>query len=293
MGGLGNQMFQYAFARSVSLKFNLPLCLDLSFLNRRDLDHLPNFVYRNYDLSVFKFDHKTEKSKKKLDNIVVIEEPHFHYDNNIFTSISKELYPKKKLFHFLRFDNSSTKDILLEGYWQSPKYFNQFENIIRNDFTFNNQVHLIKDDRIHELLKKINNSNSVMLNVRRTDYLKDDTYENLGIGYINSCISYMNTIVDNPSYYIFSDDIEWCRENIHIPNMTIVDHSYKGEKFSIYLQLMSQCKHFIIPNSTFAWWAAWLNYSQSKIVIAPKKWFNEGSRIHDDKDLIPDSWIRL
>ena len=141
------------------------------------------------------------------------------------------------------------------------------------------------------MYNKINSSNSVLINVRRTDFLNGDFHGVMGMDYINNAVSFIESKVDNPHYFIFSDDIEWCRDNIKLDNMAIVDHSYKGDRFGYYLQLMKSCKNFIIPNSTFAWWAAWLNENENKIVIAPKKWLNNESV--NTKDLIPSNWIRI
>jgi hypothetical protein len=130
-----------------------------------------------------------------------------------------------------------------------------------------------------------------MINVRRADYLNTDFHGVYGIDYIKSAVKIIESKIENPKYFIFSDDIEWCVENVNLPNMTIVNHFYKGSKFSHYLQLMMNCKHFIIPNSSFAWWSAWLSKSSDKIVIAPKRWFNRDDI--NTNDLIPENWIRI
>jgi hypothetical protein len=92
--------------------------------------------------------------------------------------------------------------------------------------------------------------------------------------------------------FIFSDDVDWCRQNLHLAaDQTIVEHRFAGERFSQYLSLMSHCKHFIIPNSSFAWWAAWLSNNPRKVVIAPRKWFAD-PRI-DTKDILPTGWVAI
>ena len=98
--------------------------------------------------------------------------------------------------------------------------------------------------------------------------------------------------INNPVFFVFSDDIEWCCNNLIFEKETVfVGHEYAGQKFCTYLNLMSQCKHFIIANSSFSWWAAWLNNNPDKIVIAPDEWFNKGPK--DTQDLIPGGWIKI
>ncbi len=272
MGGLGNQMFQYAIARNLSLKYNVPLKIDLSFLNNRNMGS--NFVYRDYDLSLFEVepDFDVDFSKK----IVVANQPHYHYSQEFIDSIGNLLM--------------TGNNVLLDGYWQTSLFFSDFEIQIRKDFQFKDKIENQTGD-VKEMLDLINSTNSVMLNVRRTDYLNTSFHGVMGLDYLDHAKELIETKVENPHYFIFSDDVEWCKENINYENMTIVDHSYKGDKFGYYLQLMMNCKHFIIPNSTFAWWAAWLNNDSSKIVIAPKQWFTDSNI--NTTDLIPSNWIRI
>jgi hypothetical protein len=272
MGGLGNQMFQYAIARNLSLRHNVNLKIDLSFLNNRNMG--PNFVYRDYDLSLFEIepDFDVDFSKK----IMVANQPHYHYSQSYMDTVSN-----------LLIDGGS---VLLDGYWQSPFFFSEFEEQIRKDFEFINKVEN-ETGEIKEMLELINSKNSVMVNVRRTDYLNTSFHGVMGLDYLNQSKEIIESKVENPHYFIFSDDVEWCRENIKFENMTLVDHRYKGKKFGFYLQLMSKCKHFIIPNSTFAWWAAWSNTDEEKVVIAPKQWFTDNNI--NTADLIPSNWIRI
>lgn len=141
------------------------------------------------------------------------------------------------------------------------------------------------------MLYKIKSSNSVLLNVRRTDYLNTHYHGVMDKEYLEKGIEIIKSKIEKPYFFLFSDDIEWCKENLKYEDMTIVDHSYKGDRFSYYLQLMMNCKNFIIPNSSFAWWAAWLNNDDDKVVICPKNWFTD-SKI-DTSDLIPENWIRI
>lgn len=270
-GGLGNQMFQYAFARTLSLRHNTPLKIDLSFLKNRNMG--PNFVYRNYELDIFNV---VEDFDFTFENCIRAGEPHSNFSQEMVNSIARY---------------QIDKDIMIDGYWQSVKYFEEFESVIKSDLTFKNLVNDSSDDKIQSMLNDIRSTNSVMLNIRRTDFLNNDFHGVMGLEYINKSTELLESKIDSPKYFIFSDDIEWCKENIKLNNMVIVDHSYKGDRFSYYLQLMKECKNFIIPNSSFAWWSAWLSDSPNKIVIAPKKWLNDENI--NTNDLIPSDWIRI
>jgi len=269
-GGLGNQMFQYAFARALSIKYNTNLKIDLSFLKNRNMG--PNFTYRNYELDIFNV---VEDFNSTFENCIRFDEPHLNYSKEIVDNINRQI----------------DKDIMIDGYWQSVKYFEESKSVIKSDFTFKSLVDDSSVDKIKLMLDDIRSTNSVMLNIRRTDFLNNDFHGVMGLDYINKSTELLESKIDNPKYFIFSDDIEWCEENIKLNNMVIVDHSYKGDRFSYYLQLMKECKNFIIPNSSFAWWSAWLSDSPNKIVIAPKKWLTNESI--NTSDLIPSDWIRI
>lgn len=270
MGGLGNQMFQYAIGKKISLKYNKKLILDKTFLLRRDLD----ITYRNFDLDIFNIDNEIVEDFVVTNDYKILEEPFVAPDmtNNI-NIINNE------------------KNIYVSGFFQKEYYFNDIRPQILKDFELT-----IQDDYIKKLESDILSSNSICINVRRGDYVTNQNTNNFhgfhGVEYINSAISEITKKIKNPMFYIFSDDIEWCVENLKIdyPHF-FVDHTYKGNKFSSYLKLMSSCKNFIIPNSTFAWWATWLNQNEQKIVYVPKNWFNV-NYVNTD-GLIPLSWNKL
>jgi hypothetical protein len=267
-GGLGNQMFEYAFAKSLSMKMNTNLKIDLSFLLNRNMG--PNFVYRDYELDLLSVKPDFDLSNIN-EKIYLVNEPHFHF--------SEQMY------------DLNINNIYLDGYWQSYKYFENYEDIIRNEFEFKNKIKNSSDIKLIDKLNEIESCNSVMINIRRTDYLTNNFHGVMTIEYITNAVKIMNERIDKPKFFVFSDDIEWCVDNLKIENIEIVDHSFMGHRFGYYLQLMINCRHFIIPNSTFAWWAAWLNNHKQKIVIAPKKWFTDDTIITDD--LIPATWMRI
>lgn len=263
-GGLGNQMFQYSFAKYISDKIGRKVVIDLSFLNRRDFG--PDFTYRDYDLDIFDVD---------AEIVNYFDEPYelIQEDWNSVHSVQYNLIVQAL--------NSTSENIYLDGYFPSPKYFNNTSDNFKK-FKFD-----IEENSI-ELMNEIINSNSVMINIRRTDYVNNDYHGTYGRDYVLKALSKLNPN-ENYKYYIFSDDIEWCQENLSDLG-TIVTHEHKGYKFSNYLQLMSLCKHFIIPNSSFAWWSAYL--STSKInVYYPEKFINVPP--YKFIDMYPNDWIRI
>ena len=277
-GGMGNQMFQYAFAKHLSLKYNLPFEMDLRFLKRRDLGE--KMVYRNYDLDIFQVDeHFLARAPKKNKSI---EEPHFHYSEESIKNVAKFLV--KGLF-------KKPSDVFLQGYWQSPKYFMEHWDVIAKDFEFRDSVLNVETNEYKDLVKDIQNSNAVMINFRRADFVENDFHGVKDMDYVKAAIELLSKSEEGMRFFIFSDDIAWCQENVRLENSKIVDHSFKGPKFSHYLEFMTICDHFIIPNSTFAWWAAFLNKNPNKKVIAPIEWF--GDNTINTNDIIPDDWIRI
>jgi hypothetical protein len=281
MGGLGNQMFQYSFGLSIAKQNSTKLLLDTTYL----LDRTPraNFVFRDYDLDIFKLDSNIYLGTINEQPIIIEK-----ILNNLLPSKYKSYY-KEKHFEF----NNQTKNLrnpnlYLEGYWQSPKYFAESENEIKKSFVYNIDF----DDSIMQMRDKILSEDSICINVRRGDFVNNDFHGTMGLNYYLDAINYLKLNLNaNFKIYVFSDDIKWCEQNLKFNYATeFVNHSYKGYKFSSYLYLMQSCKYFIIPNSSFAWWAAFLSDYSNKIVIAPKKWFNNDI---DTSDLIPNSWIRI
>ncbi|MCW5584172.1 MAG: alpha-1,2-fucosyltransferase [Gammaproteobacteria bacterium] len=279
-------MFQYALGRAMAKRLGTTLKLDLDFL----LDRTPreNFVFRDYDLDIFnlsveralpddispffyqpknRFDALVSRLKKWWVPYTVYREAHFHVDPAVFL-LSGNIY--------------------LEGYWQSAQYFQDIEDEIRTDFSFRSPI----APTSKQLSDEIENKNSVCVNVRRADFLNTSFHGVCDMKYFGPAVKLLASRVKDSHFFVFSDDPEWCLNNFNLPyRFTFVGHEHKGEKFSSYLQLMARCKHFIIPNSSFAWWAVWMNRGGDKIVVAPTVWFTDTS--WDTGDLIPKSWIRI
>lgn len=286
IGGLGNQMFQYATARKLSQKKYAKLKFDTNGLS---LESTP----REYSLGVFNI----QESFASLEEIESLKNWQDDYISLILKKIG--FFPKiftKKTFiveKSFRFDPEilDLKDnVYLQGYWQTEKYFEDVENVIRREFTLKEEYSIENK----EITKEIKNSNAVSVHVRRGDYAKDQKTNKFHglcpIDYYNDAIKKIAKKIEKPIFYVFSDDIDWVKKNLkfnypvrYVSNGILKDYEE--------LMLMSYCKHNIIANSSFSWWGAWLNSNPEKIVIAPKKWFNDPNV--DTSDLIPENWIRI
>lgn len=280
MAGLGNQMFQYALYRYF-LSSGKDAKLDISYYDKFNA-HNGYELARIFDITE---NYATIEEAQRLGGIKL----------DLFSrAIRKFIYIKKT--HYIQnmtkgfgFDDGvlSMDNVYLQGYWQSEKYFYNVQNDIRRDFSFKKSL----DPKNVECVNKIINSESIGIHIRRGDYV---TATNLGticsLKYYKNAISFMQNKVSEPSFFIFSDDIEWCKDNISHVNSTYIDWNMGLDSYKD-MQLMSLCKHNIIANSSFSWWGAWLNDNSSKIVIAPDKWF--GNSKTNTQDIIPDSWIKI
>jgi len=268
-GGLGNQMFQYAAARALALRTGKTMIMNTSFflLNTR------NTTPRLYELDLFQLPNDIPLKSSYLQSFFL----HF-------------LYPRIKntMFGKCFLQNPDT----LFGYFQSETYFKDAEEQIRNDFRF--KLPLIGgNERIAEEMKQ---STSVSIHVRRGDYITNkyakEHFLPCPINYYRQAINYLLEKTDNPQFYVFSDEPDWAREHLPLPNATFVDWN-KGKDSWVDMQLMSLCQHNIIANSSFSWWGAWLNPHPEKIVIAPAEWLKDKKANANISDLIPKKWIRL
>lgn len=277
-GGLGNQLFQYALGKNLSLLSKATVKYDLSWFDKQTKrkNKLNNFnIVENFaSTEEVKKLKKYEKKEGKL-NIL----------HNFFNA-DESIYIKEKCFNFNPQILNTKTPAYLDGYWQSEKYFKDIENTIRKEFTLKDKFK-IKNTKLKE---KIQNTNSVALHIRKTDYVttKKETYWTCPMDYYYKATKKIAKQYNNLHIFVFSDDIEWTKNNLqtNFPT-TFVDKNKDYED----LILMSKCKHNIIANSTFSWWGAWLNKNPNKIVVAPQKWFNNPNR--NTNNLIPKSWIKI
>jgi len=291
LGGLGNQMFQYAAARKIAHDKNTTLKLDVSCFKDYKCA-----TERQYELSCFNiiesFASGEEVYHLKGAGADNISSKFFKVINKIKPQ-HKRSYIKEKHFHFDPKISNVSDNIYLEGYWQSEKYFKEIEDIIRNEFKIKGSPDA-KNAKKTEFISS-SNLQSISVHIRRGDYITDSDTNSFhgicGLEYYQKAIDKLAGIIKNPHFFIFSDDPDWVKNNLILEYPATYVTENLGIKDYEDLRLMSLCKHHIIANSSFSWWGAWLSENTDKIVIVPKKWFNDPN-INTD-DLIPASWKRI
>jgi hypothetical protein len=279
IGGLGNQMFQYAAGRTLAHLNNTFVKLDVSSFSENKL--------RTFDLlslnATVGF-----ATKEEISNLLPVHnfEKAFQY----LSPLKKRSYYREKEFSFNKKVLALGKNVYLKGYFQSEKYFLPAKNIIISEFTFKKEF--VKT--IDYFSATLRNNDSVSVHIRRGDFDQDPVTTNyhgtLDAGYYNTAIELIRSRIPNATFYFFSDNIDWVKENLSIPSAVFVSGNITKNHIED-LYLMSQCRHNIIANSSFSWWGAWLNDNQNKVIIAPEKWFNKGPK--DTQDIIPKEWYKI
>lgn len=270
IGGLGNQMFIYAFSVALRETFAQEIYADTHYYKSRKF-HNGLEIERIFGIHL-----KEAKVIQKLKMSWFF--PNYWIDYHLLGKLParkhmvRELSGQKVNMELLK----DSSDKFYDGYWQSYQYFDTYRSIILKEFTFPSFVE--EDKNNYELANiLLSENNSVGIHIRRGDYLKNWKYRNLcGLDYYKQAIAYILEKVKTPKFYLFSDDIEWVKSTISpllkghevsFVNWNHDNYSYKD------MQLMTMCRHLIIANSSFSWWAAYLNQN-NPIVIAPEKWIN-------------------
>lgn len=286
-GGLGNQMFQYAAGKVLSLHHNVELKLDLQHYNREFLPALE--VERKFELTAFKSFTYKEASKEEINGL--------KHDNILIKKLNKILPVNKRRF-FAEKDFSydpnfflTKAPVYIKGHWQSEKYFTKYSEEIRKIYTLDDAI--CKD--VKYIGEQLISENSLAVHIRRGDFLRLpkilDWHGVLNKNYYAKGIEIIKSKSTDLKIYYFSDDIDWVKQQLlpDFPGEIISERISNNHFHDFYL--MSQCKYNIIANSSFSWWAAWLNNYAEKIVIAPNRWFNNAPLNY--KDVIPENWIKL
>lgn len=259
-GGLGNQIFAYAF----SLFYTQETGEEARYLRRRRGKLKP--IEKTELFTVFDIDVESA---------------------SIFARLRYKLCKMLKIKDSISKDESlSFSSSFFDGFWQDKKYYEDFP---RDWIEFRP---FVLSARNQEVVDEMKTTNSVFIHVRRGDYLKE---RNIGIfgnvctkEYYEKALEEINTKVENPVFFIFSNDIEWIEDNFNIPNSRVVSWNQGSDSY-LDLYLMCQCKHAIIANSTFSYWGAYL-VTEKDVVVYPKKWYNSGI---EAPDIAPINWIGL
>ena len=286
IGGLGNQMFQYAVGRSRALALGVGLRLHVADFPDYGLHH--GFELDRVFDGLFQ-----PASKDEVHSILEwrsCQRCRRVLKHRYFSALRGTQFVVEPAFRYWPGILSIQDSSYLLGYWQSEKYFLDIQQIIRSDFTFKQE--LTKQNA--ELAERMAKCNAVSLHVRRGDYAnnpKTNAAHGLcSLSYYRAAINHIAEHVDLPEFFIFSDDIAWANENLEIGfPCTYVDHNQGIESHND-MRLMSLCRHHIIANSSFSWWGAWLNSRADKIVVAPQRWFTNGN---NTADLLPEGWVTL
>ncbi len=280
-GGLGNQMFQYAFAYVLEQK-GFEVLADTKLYSKPcvrggvDLSHGAFEVARVFGLDIKE---ATDVQVKKLGDRA----------ENFFERLRRKFFTKKT--HVIEYDSkfhaehlTDMRDLYLDGYWQNPLYWKGYEDELKKQFTFA----LPLNEKSQQLSALINSkTKTCSIHVRRGDYLNHKTLFVCDRPYFENAISKMLELVPQiQTFIIFSDDIDWCRKNIdtHGKEKIFVDWNSGKDSWQD-IALMTNCANAIIPNSSFSFWGAWLNKNPDAVIVCPKIWSTSGST-----DIIPDNW---
>lgn len=257
---MGNQMFQYAFGKRLSIEHNAPLTHDFTWYTSYQ-QYARHMTQRTFDLDLFGI----EKNRTKI-----------RVDHDIGERISNYFNPNiyKRCCEKL----SQDKSIRLGGFHQNFEYFKPYQHEIKKIFSKPKECVDEFFDGYVRIKNKISQSNSVGIHIRRGDYLKSSAHLKLTMGYYNNAINIIKSKIRNPFFYIFSDDYEWAVSNFSNPNMEnfyIIHPYFFGERYINKFILMKSCKHHIMANSTYSFWASYLSdrsFSSPQIRICPQRW---------------------
>ena len=285
-GGLGNQLFQYAAGRSLALRHGVDLVLDTSLLTRIVRQATP----RQFELKNFRYVARIATSKELRFMPLLRRAPLFSHCVSMWRVYTEQGLEYNEMFDHL------TDQTCLKGYWQSPRYFDSVANVIVDELQAVEQL----SDASGKVAHHIGNCNSVAIHVRRGDYVTLQSAASyhgiISLNYYTSAIEQLRINVDQPHFFVFSDDIPWCCANLPLRNedVTYVSHNYGSMAWQD-LVLMSRCRHHVIANSSFSWWGAWLAdqqwLGQQRQVFAPANWL--AIQRHDIVDRFPPHWKML
>ncbi|MBK5720418.1 alpha-1,2-fucosyltransferase [Dysgonomonas sp. Marseille-P4677] len=284
-GGLGNQMFQYAAAKALAKRLDSSLNIDLYNLTKKT-----KATVRSYELDIFDINAPIKSTIKG--KLFIKMRPFIQKHRSFFQHLG--LLTDTYALQYEPIIETIKGNVTMSGYFQSERYFQDIKSDIFKDFTFKNPL----GERNLEVAEQIAQSESIAIHIRRGDYITDKgaslNFVTCGKEYYQKAIAYIARKIQNPIFYVFSEDMDWVRKNLNFESYQVLFIDWNRDKESyLDMQLMSRCKHNIIANSSFSWWAAWLNRNSQKIVIAPEKWFQEDFKNLFLDDFYPNGWVKI
>jgi len=283
-GGLGNQLFQYAFGKSRALSEQEDLFFySIPFLQKKDPSLLENFrIDIKYldESQIGRFYYFADKKlASRVERKAIL----------CFPSVNRKVLVEPGLRYH---EPERSQATCFDGYWQSFRYFTSCKDALINELVLRNP-----QDLPESISAEIKNCNSVSVHIRRGDYLSKanrNIFYRCGIDYYHRAVSFIKKTIPDPVFYVFSDDLFWAKESFNFLNnseVRFVEHSSASSP-NVDMILMSTCRHNIITNSTFSWWGAYININPDKVVIAPEHWYQKKIS-YSTEDLIPAGWKQM
>jgi hypothetical protein len=281
-GGMANQLFQYAAGYALSMHHATALKIDTSYFQEKNKD-----TKRSFALDKFNINYELA-SQEEIDDVFKFRSIDYAWNKFLPTSKKRFYGEKKPGFNEHFFDLSDT--VYLRGYFQSEKYFIDCQKSLLEQY----QVKTNGLEPVLPLAEILKNSNSVALHIRLGDYLNPTLSSIMApfdIAYYQRAVDYFQQHIIHPTFYVFSDQIQLAKDLLKIDaEFVFVDEKMSANSDTDFY-LMQSCQHQIIANSTFSWWAAYLNKHTHKIVVAPQKWYKD--HFGDATDLYPNNWVVL
>ena len=283
MGGLGNQLFQYALGRHLSLKAKTTLRLDCSLLPVADTPY-------RYELHAYRLDaqqaiprdvRRFNEAYRGVKGLVARAAHRWRFGTRRTHIVERTLDFDPEVL-------AAGDDVMLEGYWQSPRYFESIEQTLRNDLRLRSPL----PEAAQAAAAALREEESVCVHVRRGDYVSDPRaaafHGSCGMDYYDEAIARVISRIPGARFHVFSNDPGWVRDHFRLP-VPFQCVEATPEQPHVDLAVMSSCRHFVIANSSYSWWAAWLSHSDRKVVVAPRKWFRAAEI--DPASRFPPDWI--
>lgn len=285
--GLGNQLFQYAFGRATALRNGTQLKLDTSFYENSEITQFGYTYKRNFEIARYNIQHN-EATRNEVEVFKGKRTP------GIFQRAEFKLFPAHRpqvidedLSIFSPELNNLKGNLYLDGYFTSEEFFKDYAGIIRKEFTLKNSM----NPENQKWAEQMQTSNSVCISLRLTDFLHNPLHNVCSLEYYYSGLKKIEELLKSEiTVFIWSDDNDWTRENFK-PSYKCHYMTHNYPDFNEDLRLMTHCKHHVIPNSTFSWWAAWLGEWKNQIVVSPERWLN-GDEI-EYRHVVPERWLKI